>query len=314
MSYPQKPQIQTSYTAVQQAQGNGLLPGQQLDVDFANLKATVSELNDFVRGVTRSDGRLANASVSRETLGADILLGFEPPQVWETGRNYAPPQTVFEDAVFYLCAIPHTAGASFSADLAAGRWQPIADFGALADAAAASRDAAVAAQLGAETARDQAVAARNTLLQVDFATEAQARAGTVSDRIMSPLRATQHLRSNTVKPVGQSGGVPTGGIVQSGGSTNSYFLRLADGTQICSGFAGSNTSGAAFFNAFAATFTSVSSVVLTPSDDTATPRMVQVSDTANNGFRSQSYLVSFGSSSVDRSLVTMRYVAVGRWF
>ena len=164
MAYPDKPQIQTSYTAVQQAQGNGLLPGQQLDVDFANLKATVSELNDFVRGITRSDGRLANASVSRVTLGADILLGFEPPQLWQTGQSYAPPETVFEDAVFYLCAIPHTAGASFADDLAAGRWEAIADFGALADAAADSRDAAVVAQLAAEAARDEAEDALGDLL------------------------------------------------------------------------------------------------------------------------------------------------------
>ncbi len=149
MAYPTKPQIQTSYTAVEQALGDGTLPGQELDNDLDNLKTAVDELNDFVRGVTRSDGRLANQSVSVETLGPDILLGFDAPDTWEPGRTYAPPQTVFESDAFYLCVIEHESGVDFTADLAAGRWELLVDFASVLDDSLAALAEFKARYLGA---------------------------------------------------------------------------------------------------------------------------------------------------------------------
>jgi hypothetical protein len=126
MAYPPKPDIQTSYTAVEQALGDGSLPGQELDVDFANLKFSVDALNDFVRGITRSDGRLGNNTVTRDTLAADILLGLAPPAPWQAGREYEAPATVFEGNRFYIANTPHTSTV-FADDLAAGRWVELAD-------------------------------------------------------------------------------------------------------------------------------------------------------------------------------------------
>lgn len=144
MAYPTKPSIQTSYTAVEQALGDGTLPGQELDNDLANLKTSLDALNDFVRGVTRSDGKLANQSVRRETLGPDILLGFGAPTTWTASRAYAPPQTVFFEDAFYICVIEHTSGASFATDLTANRWELLVDFGAVLDGALAAEDGAQA--------------------------------------------------------------------------------------------------------------------------------------------------------------------------
>lgn len=144
MAYPTKPSIQTSYTAVEQALGDGTLPGQELDNDLANLKTSLDALNDFVRGVTRSDGKLANQSVRRETLGPDILLGFGAPTEWSASRAYAPPQTVFFEDAFYICVIEHTSGASFATDLTANRWELLVDFGAVLDGALAAEDGAQA--------------------------------------------------------------------------------------------------------------------------------------------------------------------------
>lgn len=145
MAYPEKPSIQTSYTAVEQALGDGSLPGQELDVDFANLKLSLDALNDFVRGVTRSDGRLANRSVSRETLGPDISLGFDTPTTWAPDTNYTPPQTVFESDKFYLCVIEHTSSADFATDFAASRWEVLVDFAAVLAGSVAAKDDAEAA-------------------------------------------------------------------------------------------------------------------------------------------------------------------------
>lgn len=144
MAYPTKPSIQTSYTAVEQALGDGTLPGQELDNDLANLKTSLDALNDFVRGVTRSDGKLANQSVRRETLGPDILLGFGAPTTWTASRAYVPPQTVFFEDAFYICVIEHTSGADFATDLTANRWELLVDFGAVLDGALAAEDGAQA--------------------------------------------------------------------------------------------------------------------------------------------------------------------------
>lgn len=127
MAYPDKPVISTSYTAKEEAAADGSLPGQELDVDFAALAASLESLNDFVRGVTRSDGGLANGIVRRESLGADVLIGFDAPTTWATGVGYTLSNTVFNGAAFYICVIAHTSGSDFATDLAAGRWSLLFD-------------------------------------------------------------------------------------------------------------------------------------------------------------------------------------------
>lgn len=164
MAYPTKPSLSTSYTAVEQSLGDGSFPGQELDVDLVALKAAIEGVIDFIQGVTRSDGKLANQSVSRETLAEDILLGFDAPSAWESGRSYIVPNTVFFDSVFYVCAVDHTAGLDFATDLASGRWVALVDFGAetteaQAAAAAASTSAGNAATSATNAAASAAAAA-----------------------------------------------------------------------------------------------------------------------------------------------------------
>jgi hypothetical protein len=126
MPYPQPPEIQTSYTAEEQALGNGTLPGQELDVDLAAIRASVTTLIEFVKGITRSDGRLANGIVTQESLSSSIILGFDPPAPWQSGTAYTTKSTVFEGFGFYLCVTPHTSGV-FATDLSSGRWSLLAD-------------------------------------------------------------------------------------------------------------------------------------------------------------------------------------------
>lgn len=126
MAYPDKPAVLTSYTAAEQALGDGSLPGQELDTDLANLQLSTEQVIDFIKLFARSDGKLANGIVTQESLAASIRIGFDPPAPWATGQAYTTRSTVFQGFGFYLCTVAHTSGV-FATDLGAGRWQLLAD-------------------------------------------------------------------------------------------------------------------------------------------------------------------------------------------
>lgn len=123
-----------SYTAFQQAQGDNTFPGTQLDADLANLIGSCSAIIGFINSAFRSDGRLANGFVTREALGADIRIGFEPPTPWATATAYAINDAVYYLNAFYFCNTAHTSSA-FATDLANGLWTLAADFEQAAEAA-----------------------------------------------------------------------------------------------------------------------------------------------------------------------------------
>jgi hypothetical protein len=127
MAYPPKPEQSTSYTAFEQAQGNGSFPGQELDVDLANVRDSLADVIDFIRLLARSDGRVANGSVTRASLAADVLLGVAPPTTWASGQQYRAGDSVFESNRFYICDQDHVSTV-FANDLAAGRWSLLADY------------------------------------------------------------------------------------------------------------------------------------------------------------------------------------------
>lgn len=163
MAYPKPPQVSTSYTAKERELGDGSLPGQELDVDFANFQGSIEDLIGFLRGFTRADGQLANGSVGAEQLSSDLAIGFEPPSPWETGVSYSPGETVFHQNKFYMCEIAHTSS-DFQVDFDAGRWRLLADFTEeLQDAidaanAAAASEAAAAGSAAAASASETAAA------------------------------------------------------------------------------------------------------------------------------------------------------------
>lgn len=53
-----------------------------------------------------------------------------------------------------------------------------------------------------------------------------------ADSVWEPLTEFYHMR-NLLGPVGQSGGLPTGAVIQRGSNANGEFVRFADGTLIC---------------------------------------------------------------------------------
>lgn len=127
MPTPDKPSLDYSYTAFQQAQGNNSFPGTQLDNDLANIVASLDETIDFVSGVIRDDGKLDNGVVTKSSLDETLLLGIEAPRQWLTATDYAVDDTVFTGNSLYICVKAHTSDV-FATDLANGDWQAYATF------------------------------------------------------------------------------------------------------------------------------------------------------------------------------------------
>jgi len=146
-------------------------------------------------------------------------------------------------------------------------------------------------------------------------------------KIVDALGAYQ--ASNILGTVSQSGGIPTGALVESGSNANGRYVRYADGTQICWG---TDTVIAIVVNtATGAFFTNIESdqVIWTyPASFVGTP-MVNVTLARNawdtirvtaflngaNAVSATQCKISFMSSlsSVSLGVVPQR-VAVGRWF
>ena len=144
MGYPEDPAISYSYTAFEQSQGNGMFPGQEIDVDLAALQQAIATINAYLKQIGRSDGKLQSGVVTKESLAADVRLGVDAPTPWETGVEYPVGATVFFETGFYVCATAHTAGV-FNDDFVSGRWSLLADFASVTGDALTARAGAEAA-------------------------------------------------------------------------------------------------------------------------------------------------------------------------
>lgn len=77
-------------------------------------------------------------------------------------------------------------------------------------------------------------ASESVLGMMKVATQAQTDGGTADDVAVTPKKLANHYRrGNAVGPVSQSGGIPTGAILEKGSNSNGNYIRWADGTQLC---------------------------------------------------------------------------------
>lgn len=122
--------------------------------------------------------------------------------------------------------------------------------------------------------------------------------------------------SNILGTVSQSGGVPTGRVIERGSNANGEFVRFADGTQICwhlpAGVACQTATGGLFTSAggsqtwtFPAAFSAIPSC---PCNGGATTRVI-------GGFATSTQLTYRPLSSFsDAAAPSPHLVAIGRWF
>lgn len=212
MSYPQPPEITTSYSAAEQALGDGTLPGQEMDVDFAAVRASVTEAIEFLKGITRSDGKLANGIVTQESLASSVIAGFDTPVVWSTGQAYTTSSLVFEGPALYICLVEHTS-TDFATDLSSARWSLLADL----------------------TPAGGGLIASNNLSDLTDAGNARANLGLGSMATAAAGTGAAQFRTNLENDiVFNAAAIPAGGIIMWSGA----IVAIPSGWALCDGSAG----------------------------------------------------------------------------
>jgi hypothetical protein len=125
-----------SFNNFQAANPSAALPGNQVDLEFNNVKATLDATLANIKLIQRDDGALKNGSVTYDTLSASLqTAGIAPATPWVTATAYAVGASVTQSSKFYRCLIAHTSG-TFATDLAAANWLLIVDLSAIALVAA----------------------------------------------------------------------------------------------------------------------------------------------------------------------------------
>lgn len=126
---------------------------------------------------------------------------------------------------------------------------------------------------------------------------------------------------NIIGTVSQSGGVPTGAIIERGSNANGQFVRFADGTQICSqtnGTASLTTSsfGSGFISSIV-TFTFPVAFIDIPSAAPASRWVTGDSPSIGLAFNqavTTTTVSAYAFSGVNTGGTRLGYTAIGRWF
>lgn len=129
-----------------------------------------------------------------------------------------------------------------------------------------------------------------------------------------------YRRGNILGGLSQSGGVPTGGLLEYGSNANGAYLRLADGTLVC--WTDYTFSSTAINTATPTGFRSSAAVLNYPAAYSAAPKVFAQSDAANvsafagwaNGGGSSMSVYLFSPVSVTGVTQKISLMTIGRWF
>lgn len=127
---PYVPQTDFSDDELSNVGGRSTVRTAELDAEFANLQATLAGLRTNLAAIQRDDTEVRDGVVKLHTLASEVLGLFAAGHgnvrgAWQTGQSYALRDVVSQGGNSYICAIAHPAG-TFSTDLNAGRWVPLA--------------------------------------------------------------------------------------------------------------------------------------------------------------------------------------------
>ena len=103
--------------------------GTDLDAEFDAVVVTAGDIASRLSEIQRDDGQLRNLSVHPDALSDTVRAMFAAEAGvirgdWATGTTYASKDVVTDPTsdFSYIAVTAHVAGATFAADLAAGRW------------------------------------------------------------------------------------------------------------------------------------------------------------------------------------------------
>lgn len=134
---PQPPAYARSYSFTDHSTNFPTVPqpGLRLDTEFNNLATSIAGIRTNIALLQRDDGALANGAVGPDQLSTSLTLGLRSVRDWATATAYVVNDAVWRTNALYRCATSHTSGASFSTDLAAGRWTLVTNLNTYAVAA-----------------------------------------------------------------------------------------------------------------------------------------------------------------------------------
>lgn len=132
MTQPTPYSRQYNFTDYQAANPSDPLPAVQVDAEYNAIRLTLSQTLANLALIQRDDGRLANQSVSKDSLDASALAlmslsGFSPRGAWSAGTAYAVGDLVDFNYATYVATAAHTSSIAFSTDTAANRWVLLAN-------------------------------------------------------------------------------------------------------------------------------------------------------------------------------------------
>lgn len=125
---------QRSFTADSSAQlaGRDTVLAAGVDGELVNIQTAINSLITILTSVFRSDNVILDGSIPPSALNASVLAligsaGFNVRGTWVTLTNYAIRDLVSNGTGTYVAIVAHVAGATFAADLAAGKWTVLFD-------------------------------------------------------------------------------------------------------------------------------------------------------------------------------------------
>jgi hypothetical protein len=122
-------------------------------------------------------------------------------------------------------------------------------------------------------------------------------------------------RGNVLGTVSQSGGTPTGALIEAGSNANGQYTRFADGTQICTNTLAASATGSVTWT-FPAAFSSTTNLTPTGSyiaagdPHTANPIFIQYGTLTTTTVLFSARRSDTGAAQT----VNARHTAIGRWF
>ncbi|MTV13172.1 MULTISPECIES: hypothetical protein [Bradyrhizobium] len=127
MSYPTKYARQYDYSSYQNANPNRPLPATKVNADLNAVVQSTTEIVDFLKGIARADGAIANGAVGYDQLSPNLQsAGIAPADAWVSSKDYIVGNSVVTAGALYRCVVKHTSTV-FATDLAAGYWLFVAD-------------------------------------------------------------------------------------------------------------------------------------------------------------------------------------------
>lgn len=98
------------------------LPGTQVDIQFAAIETSTTEIVAAIQDIRRSDGALANQSVGPDQLADSLVIGFTLRGAWSDATDYSAGDGVVYGTSFYKALTTHTSSVATRPDTDDATW------------------------------------------------------------------------------------------------------------------------------------------------------------------------------------------------